>query len=289
MPVAACQPLLPSALRPNSNTSGIADGSIIAAIITTQLAVNDSKEPRPIPMSPLDRDSRTTSAHAIAATIRKASAAKAGGASSTSPPRCSPAPANRNRQAGQNPRRLVGLISPVADSVRLSDINQDTRPVGGGIPGESPTHTLLVGGQLGVRRYRHSGHRDVAVVQVNRDAFEVVQPERARVAGRVGRPCCVRPRSLRIEHCVVDDELAPPLKDLAERLPTVLPFERILILDQLPRQFATLLAELIAKPSKLLFLRQMLLSGSHAFVVRHYLVGRHKILLALCRPRSRLQ
>src|SRR5213594_1957332 len=131
MPVAACQPLLPSALRPNSNTSGIADGSIIAAIITTQLAVNDSKEPRPIPMSPLDRDSRTTSAHAIAATIKKASAAKAGGASSTSPPRCSPAPANRNRQAGQNPRRLVGLISPVADSVRLSDINRDTRPAGG--------------------------------------------------------------------------------------------------------------------------------------------------------------
>src|SRR5947208_6972775 len=49
MPVAACQPLLPSALRPNSNTSGIADGSIIAAIITTQLAVNDSKEPRSHP------------------------------------------------------------------------------------------------------------------------------------------------------------------------------------------------------------------------------------------------
>src|SRR5438552_15598256 len=98
----------------------------------------------------------------------------------------------------------------------------------------------------------------------------------------VGSPGRVRPRGLGIEHRVVDDELAPPSEDLAERLPTLFALERVLLLDQLPRQFATLFAQLIAKAGKLLFFGQMLLSGRHPLVVRHYLVSSHLVLLGLC-------
>jgi hypothetical protein len=48
---------------------------------------------------------------------------------------------------------------------------------------------------------------------------------------------------------VIDDELALPFEDLAERLPALLALERVLFLDQLPRQVATLFAELVAKAS----------------------------------------
>ena len=81
---------------------------------------------------------------------------------------------------------------------------------------------------------------------------------------------------------MVDDELAPPCEDLAERPPTLLALERVLLLDQLPRQFATLFAQLIAKAGELLFFGQMLLSGRHPLVVRHYLVNSHLVLLGLC-------
>src|SRR5687768_12324969 len=89
----------------------------------------------------------------------------------------------------------------------------------------------------------------------------------------------MRSRGLGIEHRVVDDELAAALEDLSERLPTVFALERVLLLDTLPRQFAPLPAELVAKASEPLFLDQMLLSGRHPFVVADYFVGCHLVLL----------
>jgi hypothetical protein len=78
-PVAACQPRLPCEFPANSSTTGIADGSIIAAIITTQVAANDSSDPRPIAIPPVDLDCQIIDAHATAARARKASAVTAGG------------------------------------------------------------------------------------------------------------------------------------------------------------------------------------------------------------------
>jgi hypothetical protein len=45
---------------------------------------------------------------------------------------------------------------------------------------------------------------------------------------------------------VIDDQLAPPLKDIRERLPTVLAFEDVLLLDEHRGEVAALLAELVA-------------------------------------------
>src|SRR5919201_4256420 len=100
--VAACQRLLPSAIRANPNTSGRADGSIIAAIITDQPAEKDPSEPRPIVIAPAARTCSSITAQATAATARKANAVRAGGASST--PCTSPDESGtRSRHAGQDP------------------------------------------------------------------------------------------------------------------------------------------------------------------------------------------
>jgi len=71
----------------------------------------------------------------------------------------------------------------------------------------------------------------------------------------------------------------PGASDRAERLPTLLSLERVLLVDQLPRQFATLFTQLIAKAGELLFFGQMLLSGRYPLVARHYLVSSHLVLL----------
>src|SRR6266508_1736312 len=127
-----------------------------------------------------------------------------------------------------------------------------------GVPGECPTHPCLVRGELRVRCPRHGGHRDVAMVQVGRDAVEVVHPEGTDEARRVGCPWRVLLSGLWIEHRVVDDQLAPPFENLAQRLPTILAVEEVLLLDRLPREVAALVAELIAKAGELLFFGEVL-------------------------------
>ena len=54
--VAVCHLRRPSASRANSNTSGSADGSIIAAIITVQLAAKAPRLPGSIAIPSVDRD-----------------------------------------------------------------------------------------------------------------------------------------------------------------------------------------------------------------------------------------
>jgi hypothetical protein len=83
--VATCHPLRRSAVRTNSKTTGIAEGSIIAAIITTQVAAKDSIGPRPIsiPSIPaMERKCWTMAAQAAPATARTTNAATMGLASS---------------------------------------------------------------------------------------------------------------------------------------------------------------------------------------------------------------
>jgi hypothetical protein len=103
-----------------------------------------------------------------------------------------------------------------------------------------------------------------AMVQVERDAVEVVHPERTDIASRLGRPWSVLPCRLWIEHRVVGDQLTPPVEDVRERLPTVLALEDVLLLDEIPWEVAAFLAELVAKPGELLLFGEMLLADRRA-------------------------
>src|SRR2546425_12578456 len=125
---------------------------------------------------------------------------------------------------------------------------------------------------------RERGHCDVAAVQVAGDAVEVVHPEGADEARRVGCPGRMTARGVGIEHRVIDDQLAASLEDIAERLRPALALEGVLLFDELPGQIAPLPAQLVTHPGELLLLRQMPLPCPEPLVVFHHLVSCHVIL-----------
>src|SRR5207245_4706539 len=86
----------------------------------------------------------------------------------------------------------------------------------------------------------------------------VVGPERADRAADV---------VLRVEHEVIDEQLAPPVEELGQRLLAVGPVEDVLLLDRLPRKVVPLLRQLVAKTSELLLLREQLFARLEPFVV----------------------
>jgi len=85
------------------------------------------------------------------------------------------------------------------------------------------------------------------VVEVNAETVEIVCPEGAVLATLV---------PVGGEHEVIDDELAPTVEELGQRLPALRPVEDVLLLHLLPRQGAPLPGELVAKPRELLLLRE---------------------------------
>src|SRR5215510_13662030 len=116
-------------------------------------------------------------------------------------------------------------------------------------------------------------------MQMDGDPVEVVHPERADVAGRGRRPWRVRPRRFRVEHRVIDDELATPPEEVAQCLRPVLALEDVLLFHELPRQVAPLPAQLVAHPRELLLLCQVPLPRLEPLVVLHHLVTWHVVLL----------
>src|SRR4029453_254918 len=118
-PVATGHPLRRSAVRANSTTTGIAEGSIIPAIITTQVAAKDSIGPSPMSIPAMARDCWTMAAQATPATARTTSAATMGLASS-----CLASSAFiSTRHAGQNPPGRACLNSPLVERTRLPATN----------------------------------------------------------------------------------------------------------------------------------------------------------------------
>src|ERR1700722_9675175 len=81
------------------------------------------------------------------------------------------------------------------------------------------------------------------MLQMNRDAIEIVGPERAMRASRV---------PFRIEHEVIYDQLARAVEELRQSFLALRSFERVLLIDALPRQLAPFRAKLVAEPVKLL-------------------------------------
>src|SRR3989442_13206350 len=129
------------------------------------------------------------------------------------------------------------------------------------------------------------------MVQVDGGAVEVVHPEGADEAGRIGCPGRMRPRGVGVEHRVIDHQLAASLEEVAERLRPALALEGVLLFDELPGQIAPLPAQLVTHPGELLLLRQVSLPCREPLVVLHYLVSCHVIpppqALATLRPGSR--
>src|SRR5207248_2087989 len=127
-------------------------------------------------------------------------------------------------------------------------------------PLEAPAHALVIGGELGVRRLRHRGHRDVPLVEVHDHAVEAVGP--ARAVRTAFAPT-------RAEHEVVDDELAASVEKFGERLAAVAAFELVFLIDRLPRQRAPRGRELVATARERLFLRQQLPARGEPFLAGH--------------------
>src|SRR5439155_23026520 len=115
--------------------------------------------------------------------------------------------------------------------------------------------SFLVCSQLRVRRERHGGHGDVSMIEVDGDSVEVVHPKRADKARGIFRIGRVLASGFGIEHGMVDHQLAAPLKEIGQCLTAILTFEEVLLVYEFPREFATLLAELIMKAGELRFFR----------------------------------
>src|SRR6516164_1792063 len=96
------------------------------------------------------------------------------------------------------------------------------------------------------------------MLQMHRYAVEVVGPERAM------RTTCL---PCRIEHEVINDQLAAAVQQLRQALPAVGSFEYVVLLDALPRQFAPLAAQLVAQPREFLLPREQPLARFEPFLV----------------------
>src|SRR5262249_50689573 len=70
-------------------------------------------------------------------------------------------------------------------------------------------------------------------------------------------------------HEMLDDQLAASVKEIGERLLATRAIEDVFLLDFDPGQLAALAAQLIAQPSQLLLLAQMLLTRSDPLVSGH--------------------
>ena len=73
----------------------------------------------------------------------------------------------------------------------------------------------------------------------------------------------------RVEHGVVDDELAAAVEEFGQRLAAVRSLEDVLLVHRFPRQIAAPLAQAIAQARELFLFRQELLACSEPLLVRH--------------------
>src|SRR5262249_39786431 len=94
----------------------------------------------------------------------------------------------------------------------------------------------------------------------------IVGPERAALAPGVPG---------RIEHEMLDDQLAAPVEQVAQGGLARRSLELIGLVDTLPRQRATQSAELVAQPGELLFLGEQLQALRQPFLTRNHPVLFH--------------
>src|SRR6266568_2806414 len=114
------------------------------------------------------------------------------------------------------------------------------------------------------------------MIQVDRNTVEVVHPPGTDETGRVEGIGRLRPGRFRIEHGVIDNELAAPGKQVQQGDLPALAFEGVVLVDQLPRKLAALATQLVAEMGELLFLGQVLLTRGDPFFVLNHRVSYHR-------------
>src|SRR2546430_13569277 len=105
---------------------------------------------------------------------------------------------------------------------------------------------------------------------MDNDPVEVVGPERARVARGVLGPGRGRRGGARVEHRVVDDQLAPPLEQLGQGPLRARPLEHVGLRDRFPGEPASLLAHLVPEACELLLPSEERRPSPEPLFVRHY-------------------
>src|SRR5437667_7589003 len=118
-------------------------------------------------------------------------------------------------------------------------------------PVKPPAHALLERLDLPKRRPRNHRQPNITRRQMHHTAFNMVGNERATRAPF---------RPPRTEHEVIHNQLAFAAEKIGQRLLALRSIEDIGLLNPLPRQLATLLAQFVAKPRELLLFLQQLLA-----------------------------
>jgi hypothetical protein len=99
----------------------------------------------------------------------------------------------------------------------------------------------------------------------------------------------------RVEHEVLDDELARPAEEVEERRRAARPLEDVLLLDRHHRQAPPVGVELVAQPRELLLPLEKLPAGGDPLVSRHHVRQTHRrspprtVFPRLWRPKRRRQ
>src|SRR5207249_1394257 len=110
------------------------------------------------------------------------------------------------------------------------------------------------------------------MIQMDNDPVEVVGPKRAGLARGVLGPGRGRRGGARVEHGVVDDQLAPSLEQLGQGPLPARPIEHVGLRDRFPGEPASLLAQLVPEPRELLLPSEERRPRREPLFVRHYRV-----------------
>src|SRR6516165_3180553 len=92
---------------------------------------------------------------------------------------------------------------------------------------------------------RYGDHRHVPMVQVDDRTVEAVGPTRTVRTSRI---------PVSMEHEMIDDQLTPAIEQLRQSLFAIGTVELVFLLDRLPSQRPTRLAQLVAQPAESLLL-----------------------------------
>jgi len=83
---------------------------------------------------------------------------------------------------------------------------------------------------------------------------------------------------IRVEHEVIDDELACAFEQLRQSLLAAGSLEHVILVDTLPRQCAPLFAQLVAEPVEFLFFAQQFFPRFNPFCMRYdFVIRSHRV------------
>src|SRR5215469_7980767 len=142
----------------------------------------------------------------------------------------------------------------------------------GGDPPEAPAHVLLVSVDLSERSARNDRECHIAIMEMNRDAVEIVGPERARLASLF---------PIGAEHEVIDDQLGAPVEEIGERKGAIRPLELVGLFYPLPGHRHSAARQRIPLAREFLLGSEQFKASLQPFLVRDHFVIEHERLLLM--------